>query len=156
MQHPIVIRKATIKDVPDIVLLLADDILGSTRESRVGAIAESYYRAFHAIEHDPNQQLVVAECAGKTVGTLQMTYLFNMSFQGARRAMIEGVHVTPQSRNQGVGQHMMEWAIAQAKQNGCWFVQLTSHKQRGNAHRFYERLGFIASHKGFKLALEAS
>lgn len=151
MLEQIIIRGATRKDVPDIVRLHADDILGSQRESMGGAIAQSYYDAFDLIDSDKNQQLIIAEMNHKPIGTLQISYIANMSFQGATRAMVEGVHVDANCRNQGVGQFMMQWAIAQAKHRGCRFVQLTSNKQRKDAHRFYERLGFVASHEGFKL-----
>lgn len=146
-------RKATKNDVPDIVRLLADDILGSKRESTGEGVAPSYYEAFDAINRDGNQMLIMAEMGGKIVGTLQISYITNMSHYGAKRAMIEGVHVDASLRSQGIGRSMMEWAIAEARKNHCRFVQLTSNKQRKDAHRFYERLGFSASHEGFKLDL---
>lgn len=153
MKPTITIRNATREDVPAIVHLFADDILGSKRETLEDVIPQSYYDAFEAISQDANQQLIVASMQGVIVGTLQLTILANMSFKGAKRALLEGVHVAHQHRNQGIGQMMMEWAIAEAKKNGCRFVQLTSNKQRKDAHRFYERLGFVASHEGFKMEL---
>lgn len=154
MQQQIIIRKATRHDVPEIVRLLADDMLGSKREAYENGIAQSYYDAFETINRDNNQMLVMAEIEGKTVGTLQISYITNMSHSGAKRAMIEGVHVDATLRSKGIGQYMMEWAVTESKKQGCRFVQLTSNKQRKDAHRFYERLGFMASHEGFKLGLE--
>jgi predicted N-acetyltransferase YhbS len=154
MQKQIMIRKATKEDVTEIVHLLADDMLGSKRENSGSDIAQSYYDAFDAINNDANQLLIMAEIEGKVVGTLQISYVTNMSHKGAKRAMIEGVHVDVSLRSQGIGQYMMEWAIAEAVKQGCRFVQLTSNKQRKEAHRFYERLGFVATHEGFKLDLD--
>lgn len=156
MKIQIIIRKATKTDIPAIVRLLADDILGSTREAAVRSelLQSSYHNAFAAIDSDHNQFLAVAEFRGNVIGTLQITYITNMSHRGARRAQIEGVHVDSSLRGQGIGQYMMEWAIAEAKQYDCRFVQLTSNSLRKDAHRFYERLGFIASHQGFKLDLK--
>lgn len=154
MEPNIVIRRAVAKDVPTIVRLFADDILGSRRETVEDVIPQSYYDAFEAISQDANQQLIVASMQGIIIGTLQLTILANMSFQGAKRAIVEGVHVAQQHRSQGIGQVMMEWAVEEAKKKNCRFVQLTSNKQRKAAHRFYERLGFVASHEGFKMELE--
>lgn len=151
MQQHITIRKATKEDVPEIVRLLADDMLGSKRENYQHGIAQSYYDAFDAINQDMNQMLAVAEREGKIIGTLQMSYITNMSHAGAKRALIEGVHVDTSLRSQGIGSYVMKWAINEAKKHHCRFVQLTSNKQRKDAHRFYERLGFTASHEGFKL-----
>jgi GNAT superfamily N-acetyltransferase len=152
MKH-ITIRQAIKDDVPTIVHLIADDFLGGAREALGDKIAESYYSAFAEIDIDKNQMLVVGEITGKVIGTLQISYITNMSHKGAKRAMIEGVHVEESLRGQGIGAFMIQWAITEAKVNGCRFVQLTSNKQRKDAHRFYERLGFGASHEGFKLDL---
>lgn len=148
------IRKATKDDVSEIVRLLADDILGSKREMDGHDLLQSYYKAFAAIDNDPNQFLGVVEMEGNVIGMLQISYIQNMSHQGATRALIENVRVDASLRGQGIGRYMMEWAIAEAKKNGCRFVQLTSNKKRKDAHRFYERLGFQASHEGFKLDLK--
>lgn len=154
MQGNILIRRATRDDVPTILRLLADDMLGSKRESVEDVIPESYYTAFEAISSEKNQFLAIVEYEGRAVGTMQITYLPNMSYQGAWRTLIEGVHVDKAFRGRGIGQWMIEWAIAEARKRGCRFVQLTSNKARKDAHRFYERLGFSASHEGFKLDLE--
>jgi len=153
MEKKIIIRKAIQNDVPAIVRLLSDDMLGSKREVSGQDIPQSYYNAFIAINNDPNQFLAVAEIDGKVIGTLQISYIPNMSYQGATRALLEGVLVDSALRSKGIGQHMIKWAIAEAKSKGCRFVQLTTNKQRKDAHRFYRRLGFVASHEGFKLDL---
>ena len=149
-----ILRRARREDVPAIVGLLQDDFLGATRESPKGAaLPDSYYAAFDAIERDPNVELVVAEAEGRVVGTFQMTILTHMSFRGSRSAQLENVHVAADRRGRGAGREMMEWAIARARQKSCARVQLTTNKARKDAHRFYERLGFRATHEGMKLAL---
>ncbi len=153
MLQNILIRPAQEKDIPAIVGLFSDDILGKTREASTIDIPKSYYDAFHNISQDTNQLLIVLEKDKKVIGTLQITFLTHMSHQGAKRALIEGVHVAKDYRSQGIGAVMMEWAINKAKEQHCRFVQLTSNKQRMNAHRFYCKLGFENSHEGFKLDL---
>jgi ribosomal protein S18 acetylase RimI-like enzyme len=147
------IRRARRDDVPEIVRLLADDPLGRTREALTQPLPESYYQAFEAIETDPHQFLAVVEQAGRIVGTFQLSFIPGMSLQGAWRAQIEAVRIDHHLRNQGLGRAVMGWAIEQARQRGCALVQLTTHKSRRDAHRFYQRLGFISSHEGMKLKL---
>jgi GNAT superfamily N-acetyltransferase len=149
------IRGAVRADVPAIVRLLADDALGATRERLSEPLAVSYYDAFDAIDASANDELIVAEVGGQVVGTLQITYLQHMSFGGARRAQLEGVHVAAAWRSRSVGRYLVRWAIERARQRGCRIVQLTSNKSRADAHRFYLRLGFSASHEGMKLDLGA-
>lgn len=143
------IRNAKPADLPEIISLFTEDILGRKREDAYSL--QGYKVAFSKIIMDPNQLLIVAEKAGNIVGVLQISFVYHLSFNGARRALIEGVHVSEKLRNQGIGQQMMEWAIQKAKEEGCRFIQLTSNKQRTDAHRFYTKLGFINSHEGFKL-----
>jgi GNAT superfamily N-acetyltransferase len=145
------IRRATEEDVPAIVLLLAEDELGATRESP-GDLAP-YRTAFKAIDADPNQFLAVAERDGEVVGTMQLTYLPGLSRMGGTRAQIEAVRVRGTERGTGLGSRLITWAVDQARERGCILVQLTSDTTRTEAHRFYEQLGFAASHLGFKLAL---
>jgi GNAT superfamily N-acetyltransferase len=128
-------------------------MLGQQREAAGATIPASYYAAFERITRDSNQFLAVAVAEDRVIGTLQLSYMAHMSHQGALRALVEGVHVAAAWRGKGIGAHMMAWAIAQAKEKGCRFVQLTSNKQRKDAHRFYARLGFTASHEGFKLEI---
>ncbi|GAA4657816.1 GNAT family N-acetyltransferase [Streptomyces chumphonensis] len=144
-------RPATADDLADIVALLADDPLGAARESP-GDLAP-YRAAFAAVAADPQQHLVVAERAGRTVGTLQLTVVPGLSRQGASRALVEAVRVHGDERGSGLGSELIGWAVAEARRLGCRLVQLTSDASRTDAHRFYERLGFTASHVGFKLTL---
>jgi GNAT superfamily N-acetyltransferase len=145
------LRRAAAGDVPAIVGLLADDQLGATRD---GGDMTPYLQAFGAIDADPAQRLLVAAPAGGGVaGTMQITFIPGLARRGALRAQIEAVRVARASRGQGLGEAMISWAIAEAGRQGCALVQLTSGKQRPAAHRFYERLGFTASHEGFKLFL---
>ena len=151
---PLQIRRARREDVPAIVRMMFDDPLGSGRETlQAGALA-AYEAAFTEIDADPKQWLMVAEMAGEVIGTFQMTYLRYLSYQGGLRAQIEAVRVDARYRSQGIGRQMMAWAIQQAREQGCVLVQLATHKSRLDAHRFYARLGFVASHEGMKLYLE--
>lgn len=148
-------RRATRADVPAIVALLANDPLGSQREQASHPLPNSYFVAFAEIERDPNQVLTVVEAAGEVIGTLHLTYLPSLTYRGGKRALIEAVRVAASQRNQGIGQRMFEWAITQAREAGCHMVQLTTDKRRPDAVRFYESLGFVASHIGMKLVLNA-
>ena len=152
-ETPITFRRARAEDVPAIVHLLADDPLGRTRERDETPLPASYAQAFAAIDADANQELVVAGRGPRVVGVLQLTYLPSLTHQGSWRAQIEGVRVAAPHRGQGLGRTMIEWAIGQAREHGCGLVQLTSDKRRHDAVRFYESLGFTASHEGLKLPL---
>lgn len=147
------IRRATLDDLPAIVRLMADDDLGSQRERYAEPLPPAYARAFAAIEADPSQELVVATLEGQVVGTLQLTSIPYLAYQGGLRALVEAVRIDSQLRGQGLGGAMMGWVIARARAKGCHTLQLTSNKARTDAHRFYERLGFKASHVGMKLDL---
>ena len=147
-------RRAGQADLPAIIALLADDPLGSQRELLTDPLPESYLQAFAAIDADPNNLLVVADLEGVIAGTMQLTFLPGLSHQGSWRCQIEGVRINKEVRSQGVGHSMISWAIERARQRKCRFVQLTSDKSRTDALRFYERLGFVASHEGMKLRLE--
>jgi GNAT superfamily N-acetyltransferase len=146
-----VVRRALASDVPAIVALLADDPLGATRERDPHDAA--YQRAFAEVDADPAQLLVVAEQDGEVVGTLQLTVLPGLSHAGARRAQVEAVRVAAHRRGEGLGAALLRWAADEARHRGCAVVQLTSNASRADARRFYERLGFVASHTGFKLPL---
>ena len=115
-----------------------------------------YLAAFDAVDADPGELLVVAERARAVVGTLQLSILSGLARRGAIRAQIEAVRVRDDQRHQGLGGAMLRWAIAEAQRRGCGLVQLTSDNARVDAHRFYERLGFVASHIGYKLQLPVS
>ena len=150
----IVFRSATRADLPFIVRMLADDELGSQRERYEDPLPESYARAFEEIDDDPNHELIVAELDGKVVGMLQLMFLPSISFQGGLRAQVESVRVDTSLRGKGIGSDLMKWTIKRAKERGAHVVQLTTHKSREDAHRFYERLGFTGSYLGMKLNLK--
>jgi GNAT superfamily N-acetyltransferase len=133
--------------------MLADDELGSQRERYEEPLPEAYYTAFEQIENEPNHELIVAEHDGEVIGTLHLMFLPSLSFQGGLRAQVESVRVDEAFQNRGIGSAMMEWTIERAKQRGAHVVQLTTHKTRADAHRFYEKLGFKGSHLGMKLSL---
>nr|WP_232327982.1 GNAT family N-acetyltransferase [Kibdelosporangium sp. MJ126-NF4] len=144
------IRRAAAADVPSIVEMIANDQLGAKRESPGDP---RYLAAFAEIDADPNQHLVVLEVDGEVVGTMQLTFTAGLSRLGMKRATIEAVRVHEDRRGGGLGQQLIEWAITEAGRRGCGLVQLTTDASRTDAHRFYERLGFEASHVGMKLKL---
>ena len=148
------IRKVKIDDLPTIIYMLADDFLGARREKLQDSLPESYLKAFSEIESDPNNELIVAEQNGEIIGTLQLTYTPSLSYQGGKRATVESVRVDTRFRGQGIGREMMLWAMERAREKGCVSMQLTSHADRKDAHRFYENLGFKATHVGMKIALK--
>ena len=149
----IVLREARADDVPAIVRLLAADRLGATREDASAERLAPYLEAFREIDADPAHLLVVAEDGVAIVGTLQLSFLPGLARRGSRRGQIEAVRIHADRRGRRLGQAMMEWAIDESRRRGCSLVQLTSDKGRPEAHRFYEGLGFVSSHEGFKLTL---
>ncbi|WOI63500.1 GNAT family N-acetyltransferase [Streptomyces fradiae] len=149
--NDLVIRRATVGDVPAIVALLADDPLGAQRESPDDLAP--YLSAFERVVADPHQHLVIAVREGEVVGTLHLTVIPGLSRRGATRSLIEAVRVHADARGTGLGTVLVEWAVEESRRQNCALVQLTSDVSRTDAHRFYERLGFTASHLGFKLAL---
>src|SRR5882762_3805158 len=148
----ITIRRARRDDVGVIVGMLADDPLGSGRERLENPLPPLYFRAFEALEQDPNIQLVVAEDNdGAVIGCLQLCILPGLSSQGASRGLIEDVRVAARCRSRGIGEQMVQWAIADAQAKGCKLVELFTHRTRVDAQRFYARLGFQPSHLGMTL-----
>lgn len=146
------VRRASSDDLAEIVGLLIDDELGSGRES--AADLTPYREAFAAIDADPAQLLVaVKDPAGLVVGTLQLTFIPGLARQGALRAQVEAVRVHSAERSRGLGAALFEWALDESRRRGCSLVQLTTDKLRSDAHRFYDRLGFTASHEGYKMTL---
>lgn len=150
----VIFRTADAEDLPQIVALLADDMLGRTREAAGAALAASYVEAFAAIDADPNNELIVGCVDGRVVATLQLTFTPSLSFQGSWRATVESVRTDSALRGRGIGAALMKHAIERARERGCGIVQLTTNKARGDARRFYERLGFSATHEGMKLMLD--
>lgn len=149
----VTIRTAVVGDVPAIVALLADDELGRTRERVSDPLPDCYFAAFNAIDNDPNQRMLVAMVEEHVAGCLQLTFIPGLTHQGAWRAQVEGVRVASTMRGLKIGERMMAAAIDAARAHGCRMIQLTSDKARQDAHRFYERLGFKATHEGMKLIL---
>ncbi|AWI29914.1 GNAT family N-acetyltransferase [Streptomyces tirandamycinicus] len=149
--NDLLIRPASRSDVPAIMAMLADDPLGAQRESPDDPTP--YLAAFERLAADPNQHLVVAERGSRTVGTLQLTMIPGLSRRGATRSIIEAVRIHADERGSGLGTRLIEWAVEESRRQGCLLVQLTSDVSRTDAHRFYERLGFEASHVGFKRVL---
>lgn len=147
-------RQATANDIPQLVALLADDALGAGREDTSTPLNPSYLDTFRHIKLDPNNELTVVECGGDLVGMLQLTFIPYLTHTGSWRCLIEGVRITQSHRGKGFGTRFFQWAIARAREKNCSIVQLTSDKQRPDALRFYESLGFEATHEGFKLKLK--
>ena len=150
---PLTFRRATKADLAELVGMLADDALGATREDASLPLDQAYISAFEAICADENNELMVVESAEELVGMLQLTFIPYLTYTGRWRCLVEGVRIHQQYRGQGLGRALLEWAIERAKQRKCVLVQLTSDKQRPDAIRFYQDLGFVASHEGFKLKL---
>ncbi|QEG20465.1 GNAT family N-acetyltransferase [Mariniblastus fucicola] len=149
-----IFRTATIEDLPAIVEMLAGDPLGKLREEFADPLPEPYVRAFEKIDADENQNLVVLEADGEIIGTMQLTFQQYLNYRGGSRLQIESVRIHRDHRGRNLGAKMFEWAIDQGRERGVHVVQLTSDKQRPEAIRFYERLGFEATHEGMKLHLE--
>ncbi|MEJ9227895.1 GNAT family N-acetyltransferase [Priestia aryabhattai] len=154
MEKGINFRIATEQDLDRIVEMLSDDELGKTRERYEQPLPESYIAAFQAITSDPNNELVVAYQGNEVIGVQQITFVPYITYQGGWRATIEGVRTASSVRGKGIGTELIKWAIHRAKERGCHLIQLTTDKQRGDALRFYERLGFKPTHEGLKMKLE--
>ncbi len=146
-------REAMESDIRALVALLADDELGSNREDLSVPLNQRYLDAFHSIDKDSNNELTVVESDGVLVGMLQLTFIPYLTHTGSWRCLIEGVRIAKTHRGQGLGAGFINWAINRARQRSCSIVQLTSDKRRPDALRFYESLGFEATHEGFKLKI---
>ena len=148
----ITIRHARREDVVSIVKMLADDALGGSRERIEDPLPSCYFAAFDKVAHDPNITLVVAEGeGGAVIGCLQLCILPGLSSQGVPRGLIEDVRVASHLRGQGIGEQLVQWAVAEARSRGCMLIELLTHSSRVDAQRFYERLGFARSHVGMTL-----
>lgn len=150
----VALRRATAEDVPSIVNLLAADQLGATRDG-VATVEDlqPYLNAFGVIDADPAHLLLVATDGAQVLATMQLSFLPGLARRGALRAQIEAVRVRHDYRGRGLGAALFEWSIEESRRRNCALVQLTTDKSRADAHRFYERLGFVASHEGLKLTL---
>ena len=148
-------RKATKIDLPLIVQLIANDRLGQMRERFEDPLPDKYYEAFDRISSDANQELIVVETNNEEIiGTMQLSFIQYLTYQGGIRAQIEAVRIREDLRGKGIGQRMFEWAIQRSKERNAHLLQLTTDKQRPQAIRFYEKLGFKASHEGMKIHFE--
>lgn len=154
MSTDLTFRLAKIEDLPEIISMLADDVYGAQRENITEKVSDKYLEAFRKIQDDPNQELTIAEIDGNKVATFQLTFIQYLNFEGTLRAQIEAVRTRSDYRGQGIGTKVLTYAINRAKEKGCSLVQLTSDKRRTEALKFYEKLGFKASHEGFKLKLD--
>ncbi|MEM7567853.1 MAG: GNAT family N-acetyltransferase [Pseudomonadota bacterium] len=146
-------RDAVEADLPAILALLVDDVLGAARDRLTDPIDAAYAKAFAAIDANPHDRLIVAETEGAVVACAQLTILHGLSRRGATRGQIEGVRVASHLRGAGLGERLIRHCLAVAREKGCGLVQLTTDRSRTDAHRFYERLGFTPSHVGMKIVL---
>jgi len=146
-------RKARVADLPHIIALLLEDELGQARESKSAAVHENYIKAFHKIDSDQNQYLMVVENGDGMIGTCHLTIMPLLTFIGSTRMQIEAVRVAGKYRGQKIGSWMFDQAISYAKENDVSIIQLTTNKKRPKAKHFYEKLGFEPSHEGMKLYL---
>lgn len=145
-------RRATEKDLPYIVEMMADDELGKERESFKDPLPLGYINAFKKIDKDENQELIVIEDQNhEIIGTMQLTFIQYLNYVGGSRAQIESVMIRKDKRGLGIGKTMFEWAINRAKEKNAFMLQLTSDKKRPRAIKFYEDLGFKATHEGMKM-----
>lgn len=149
-----VFRRATRDDLHAILTLLAEDTIPVDREDLSTPLNPAYAAAFDAIDASDTELLAVAELDGAVVGTLQISFLPGLSFRGRWRGQIEAVRVASRLRGRRIGERFLDWALDRCRARGCFMVQLTSHRDRVDAHRFYERLGWERSHAGFKIKLE--
>lgn len=149
----VTIRRATEADLPRVVDLIHLGAWGGSAEQPGPPLPAAYFEAFRAIQSNAATAVMVADLDGEVVGTFQFAVLRGLSHVGRPVAQVEGVHVAEARRSQGIGEAMMNWAMTEARRNGCYRLQLTSNKGRVDAHRFYRRLGFVASHEGMKLDL---
>lgn len=149
----LIFRLATKEDIPDIVRMLADDELGADRENTDDAHSHKYQQAFEIIVSNPSQELTVVEMNGELVATFQLTFLQYLVNEGGMRAQVEAVRTHSKYRGQGIGKRVFEYIVNRAKEKGAYMVQLTSDKKRVDAIRFYEAVGFKASHEGMKMRL---
>ncbi len=148
------LRTARVVDLPAIVRLLADDPLGARRERVEDPLPQAYREAFDSIQAQTGNEIIVAVDGGEVIGCLHITIIPGLSRLGMSRGQIESVRVDRRHRGKGVGEALLRQAIARAREAGCGLVQLTTDKARSDALRFYQRLGFVASHEGMKLAID--
>ncbi|MEZ2390136.1 GNAT family N-acetyltransferase [bacterium RCC_150] len=146
----VALRLARADDLPRIVELLEADAMGPD-DGLPLTTAEDYLHAFKSLRNEPSNELWVAIGPdGEVLGTLQMVYFTTLSWNAARRAQLAGVRIAPSQRGRGTGTELVTWAVERARSQGCRVIQLSSDKRRIDAHRFYARLGFVATHEGLR------
>ncbi len=150
----VTIRDAALGDLPRIVALLQELSLDEPREQSEGPLLESYVHAFHHIQANPHHRVLVAEEEGRVVSTLTLMIVPNLSYRGRPWAYVDNVAVDRESRSKGIGEALMRHTVEEARRAGCYKLTLTSNKRRAEAHRFYRRLGFSASHEGFRISFD--
>jgi GNAT superfamily N-acetyltransferase len=153
MNNELIFRLAKEEDLIEIVRMLSDDSLGATREKFENNLSDNYIKAFKNIQGDSNQELTVVELNGEKVATFQLTFIQYLTHQGGLRAQVEAVRTNSNYRGQGIGTKVFNYIIERAKEKGCHLLQLTSDKKRTEAIKFYEVMGFNATHEGMKLKL---
>ena len=154
MKNSMKITKATSDDSQSIVKMLADDKLRSQRENFKTPLPNTYLKAFEKIKINNNQELIVMKTdKDEVVGTLLLSFIQYLTYQGGVRAQVEAVRIKKNHRGQGVGKMMLNWDIERAEAKGAHVIQLITDKKRPEALAFYEELGFKASHEGMKLYL---
>lgn len=153
---PIILRDAARSDLPAIVRLLADDPIAAGRETLRDPLPQAYYDAFDAVAAQAGNAVILAVAGDRVVGCLQLTFIPGLTRTGMTRAQVEGVRVASGWRGRAIGERLMHEALTRARKAGCGLIQLTTDRDRAEAHRFYERLGFSASHLGMKLDLVAT
>jgi GNAT superfamily N-acetyltransferase len=149
----LIFRRATEADVPAIIRLLADDMLGSSREALEAESLPQYLDAFRVVDADANQFLLIVDDRSGIVGTLQLTFIAGLARGGLKRGLVEAVRVASDRRGEKIGEAMFAWVLEKCRRENCGIVQLTTDKSRTDAHRFYDRLGFEPSHIGYKMML---
>lgn len=147
------IRDATESEISTIIELSMAGAIEANRFPDFDANEPGYVAAFRAIAADANHRLVVVEDQGELIGTMQISFIPGLPGGGAWRGQLENVHIRADYRGRGIGAMLTDWAVDRCREKGCKMVQLTSNKKRKDAHRFYARLGFEATHEGFKMKL---
>jgi len=145
------VREAGPADLGDVLRLLREDVIREVEES--SEVTPGHRAALDQIIAEPHSAVLVGEMNGQIVSTCQVSWLRHLIYDGGLVCQIESVRTAPTARGRGYGRQLMEWVIADARRRGCARVQLTTNAARVDARRFYERLGFAASHIGMKLYL---
>jgi GNAT superfamily N-acetyltransferase len=146
----VVVRDARPEDLPRIVALLQQLAeQGEHPEMEGPLVTDRHEAALRDLAADPRARLLVLEAEGRVMGSLAVYVLPNLSHGGRPFAIVENVIVDGAARGSGYGRLLMDRAVDLARDAGCYKVSLTSNNRRAAAHRFYERIGFTGTHRGF-------